>query len=370
MEIAYDYDKGVEYTARGYEEPIGCQLRGEGLRLTKRASRSEKHERWLENVRGLDEKGNELLSEEKGGPMRKIYKTEDRQRSHDDKKAEQLKAVWGAALDNSDKDGFKWKRMVLFALSGRGRYDMTPMSHPPYDPNKDIYWKGEGPLRSLHPPLANPAFFLRFGVVVKRFRNWLDWVSKNCRGKPQCCSLTVSENQGVHQWYPSYWADRDLQESQWVWPPDYGGLRVFDWEHPSEEFPNEFDGIGNGYEPADSYGGWCKFSKEFEVPTWEQLRDGVNPDRARTRRRPAPISVHQDRGDAALQPPCLDMIGNSLTRLGHRGCEDDAPGTAPRSVRSLIHKWKPGLDGIWKTTTRASPLTNMKGLHMVRPPLE
>ena len=58
---------------------------------------------------------------------------------------------------------------------------------------------------------------------------------------------------------------------------------VFDWEHPSEEFPNEFDEIGNGYEPADSYGGWYRFSKEFEISTCEQLRDGVNPDRARTR---------------------------------------------------------------------------------------
>ena len=172
----------------------------------------------------MDEKGQELQSEEKGGPKKKRHKTDEKQRYHDDKKAEELNAVWDSAFAYGDQfDGDKWKKMTTFALQGRSRDDMTPMSNPPFDPN-DNYWNHEGPHRTIQSPPANPAFFLRFGIIVKRLRNWLDWVSKNCRGTPQCCSLTASEGRSVHKWYPSYWAERDLQASQWVWPPDYGGL--------------------------------------------------------------------------------------------------------------------------------------------------
>ena len=61
------------------------------------------------------------------------------------------------------------------------------------------------------------------------------------------------------------------------------------------------------------------------------------------------------------------MIGHSLTRPGNQGCSNDAPGTAPRSIRHLGHKWR-SRNGSWTINTRASTLTNTSGSQMIRVP--
>ena len=66
----------------------------------------------------------------------------------------------------------------------------------------------------------------------------------------------------------------------------------------------------------------------------------------------------------------MPAAGPKSPQRGGVGCADDAPSTAPRSVRPLLHKWNPGREGRWNATARASPLTNMMGLQLVRAPLE
>ena len=142
--------------------------------------------------------------------------------------------------------------MVNFAKQGRARYSRTPLGLPPYEPDESYDWISGTDFLLPH---ASPPFFLQFAVVIKRFRNWLDWLREEQWTSKQCCNLTRMDSCGIEEWYPQYWDEWDLQKMQWNAPYDYGSIWMFDWESPSPEKPDEFHGLEELLAPPDESGG-------------------------------------------------------------------------------------------------------------------
>jgi len=240
-DFAYDLHRSNEYTNRDYAEQFRRQLKGEGLEMVDRVSRTTKHKQWLERLQRMENKGRELQPAD--GPRKKKHKSEDRQRTMDDKKADNVANVWDSGFAQKEEyDWEKWGKLVNYARQGRTRDNMRPMTSPPYDPDAD-YLHDWTTGKDLLPPPANPVFFLQFAIIIKRFRNRLDWVFEHRRSSSQCCNLTQTDSRGTEEWYPRYWAEWDLQAMQWISPPDFGCLWMFDWENPSEKYPLEFQGL-------------------------------------------------------------------------------------------------------------------------------
>ena len=159
----------------------------------------------------------------------------------DDRKAKDYNNTWDAGFEemcdvNSDEEEIwnNWYNMEKFANQGRDRGRNQALSGPPYDINGDHDWTSG---QDFPTPDANPVFFLQFAVVIKRFRNYLDWVVENQYGTPACCKLTMRDSRGTEEWYPCYWREWGMQEAQWTAPFDFGCLFMFDWENASPESP-------------------------------------------------------------------------------------------------------------------------------------
>ena len=113
--------------------------------------------------------------------MKKRHKNDGQRRIVDDKKFENYQNTWDSGFEGmcDDPDWEKWCKMVKYANQGRDRGRITPLSGPPYNVNDPHDWSSG---LDFPTPDANPSFFLQFAVVIKRFRNYLDWLNETATG--------------------------------------------------------------------------------------------------------------------------------------------------------------------------------------------
>ena len=158
----------------------------------------------------MDAMANKILQGEE--PIKKRH-THDMQRMNkDDRKAENYRKTWDAGFEgmcdyasDDDSQWMNWFWMETYAKQGRDRDRRQALTGPPYDINDPHDWTSG---RDFPTPEANSVFFLQFAVVIKRFRNYLDWAIENRPGSPAaCCKLAKSESKGTEEWYPCYWRE-------------------------------------------------------------------------------------------------------------------------------------------------------------------